>query len=129
MSRLLLGSRDVALLARLNSRPIEIGELPPENMARLSSLGFAQKVLGCFEITRAGQLAYRRYQFLKIPRKRFSRVTRSNPMVLQEANLRVSAARPGIRDLHRRVPKWLRKIYSDVSGKGDSGQAAAEQVK
>ena len=73
MSRIKLRSKDISLLERLYSAPLEIGNLPAESVARLSALGLVMKVLGCCEITLKGQLTYHRQHFLKASRRRIAR--------------------------------------------------------
>ena len=64
MSRIKLRSKDISMLERLNSVPLEIGDLDVDSVARLSALGLVIKVLGCCEITRRGQLTLHRQHFL-----------------------------------------------------------------
>ena len=70
MSRIKLRSKDISMLERLNSVPLEIGDLDVDSVARLSALGLVIKVLGCCEITRRGQLTLHRQHFLKASRRR-----------------------------------------------------------
>ena len=65
MTREELASGDIALLERLNHGPCEVGDVPIDELERLTALGLAKRVLGCCEITRAGQLTYHRHQFAK----------------------------------------------------------------
>lgn len=130
MSRIKLRSGDIALLGRLNFVPLEIGDLPVDSVARLTALGLVSKVLGCCEITRKGQLTLHRQHFLKASRRRIARVTRRNPMFLQEAGLSASLSRTRLtehlnmrRRLDARVrqatklPKWLARLASQTAGR------------
>ena len=65
MTREELASGDIALLERLSNGPCEVGDVPIDELERLTALGLAKRVLGCCEITRAGQLTYCRHQFAK----------------------------------------------------------------
>lgn len=130
MSRIKLCSGDIALLERLNLVPLEIGDLPGDTVARLTALGLVRKVLGCCEITRKGQLTLHRRYFLKASRRRIARVTRRNPMFLQEASLSSSLSRTRLsenlnmrRRLDARVrqgawlPIWLARLASVTAGR------------
>lgn len=130
MSRIKLRSGDISLLERLNSIPLEIGDLPHESVERLTALGLVRKVLGCCEITRQGQLTLHRQHFLKASRRRIARVTRRNPMFLQEASLSASSARTRLSEhlnIRRkidalirqvtRLPNWLLRLASRSVGR------------
>ena len=79
MSRNQLQDGEIALLGKLNRQPLELGDLPVEAVARLTQLGLARKVLGYCEITRAGQLTYKRDHFRK---HAAGRATRKKPLSL-----------------------------------------------
>lgn len=130
MSRIKLRSGDVALLERLNSMPLEIGNLPNDAIERLMALGLVTKVLGCCEITHHGQLTLHRQQFLKASRRRIARVTQRNPMFLQEAAIGSSLSRPQSSEhltLRRRLdapfrqamrlPQWLTRLATETAGR------------
>lgn len=131
MSRLQLRSGDIALLGRLNRAPLEIGHIPAETLTRLTALGLVKKVLGCCEITRAGQLSYQRHQFQKVSGGRVARVTRRHPLFLHEARFRGPASRARLMDCIRQrqasdtpwfVPGWLARLTSGrpgVAGKAE----------
>jgi len=80
-----LARRDIALLGRLMQGPRELGGLPYDGIERLTALGLATRVLGCCEITRAGQLNYHRHQYLRGAGGRSVRVAQKSPTFLQEA--------------------------------------------
>jgi hypothetical protein len=126
VSRVQLRGGDVSILRRLKDAPLEIGEVPVESLARLMSLGLVRKVLGCCEITCAGQLSFHRHQFLKASSRRVARVTRSNPLFLQEARFGAPASRTRLleflkmrRMLDRRIisrsrlPRWMARLASE----------------
>lgn len=130
MSRIKLRSGDIALLERLNLVPLEIGGLPVDSVGRLAALGLISKVLGCCEITRKGQLTLHRQHFLKASSRRIARVTRRNPVFLQEASLSTSLSRTRLSEhlnMRRRVdarvrqatklPKWLARLASETAGR------------
>ena len=98
MSRRELESGEFALLGRLNRSPLELGDLPASSVARLAALGLARKVLGFCEITRAGQLEWQRGQFRKVSRRWVARVTRHDPLFLQETRLHGPAGTSQLRD-------------------------------
>lgn len=138
MSRIQLRSGDIALLGRLNRTPLEIGLIPAETVTRLTALGLAKKVLGCLEITRAGQLSYQRNQFLKASRGRIARVTRRHPMFLHEARFHGPVSRSSLMDFIRQrraaesrtsygwfVPKWLTRLASRKPGDADEAKQVA----
>lgn len=127
MSRNELNGGEIALLGRLNRRPLELGDLPQDAVARLLALGLARKVLGFCEITRTGQLAVHRNRFRKASHRRMAHVTRRNPLYLQETKYLLPGAAVGFSDsLNRRyrvekgkravgLPrKWLARL---VAGK------------
>jgi hypothetical protein len=124
-----LRSKDISLLERLNSVPLEIGDLPADSVARLSALGLVMKVLGCCEITRKGQLTLHRQHFLKASRRRVARVTRRNPLFLSEERFGSSTSRDRLTehlnmrrtsDAHARqavkLPRWLVRLASGTVG-------------
>lgn len=130
MSRIKLRSGDIALLKRLNFVPLQLGDLPVDSVARLTALGLASKVLGCCEITRRGQLTLHRQHFLKVSSRRIARVTRRNPMFLQEASLSSSLSRTRLSEhlnMRRRLdarirqatklPRWLLRLASETAGR------------
>lgn len=125
MSRLHLRRGDIALLGRLNRAPLEIGHIPAETLTRLTALGLVKTVLGCCEITRAGQLTYQRHQFQKVSGGRVARVTRRHPLFLHETRFRGPANRTTLMDCIRRrrtsdapwfVPGWLVRLTSGRRG-------------
>ena len=129
MSRTKLRSKDISLLERLNSVPLEIGDLPTDSVARLSALGLVMKVLGCCEITRKGQLTLHRQHFLKASRRRVARVTRRNPLFLSEERFGSFTSRDRLTehlnmrrtsDAHARqavkLPRWLVRLASGTVG-------------
>jgi hypothetical protein len=130
VSRIKLRSGDIALLERLNFVPLEIGDLPVDSVARLTALGLVSKELGCCEITRKGQLTLHRQHFLKASSRRIARVTRRNPVFLQEESLSTSLSRTRLSEhlnMRRRVdarvrqatklPKWLMRLASETAGR------------
>ena len=130
MSRIKLRSRDISLLERLNLVPLEIGDLPADAVARLTTLGLVRKVLGCCEITRKGQLTLHRQHFLKASSRRVARVTRRNPLFLSEERFGSPASRTRLsehlkkrRTLDSRVrqaarlPRWLARLASETAGR------------
>jgi hypothetical protein len=130
VSRIELRRGDIALLERLNQAPLEIGELSSDSVARLMASGLVTKVLGCCEITRKGQLTVHRQHFLKASRRRIARVTRRNPMFLQEAILSSSLSRTRLTEhlnIRRRfdagfrqatkMPRWLARLASEIAGR------------
>lgn len=141
MSRIKLLSKDISLLERLNSAPLEIGNLPAESVARLSALGLVMKVLGCCEITRKGQLILHRQHFLKASRRRVARVTRRNPLFLSEERFSASASRDRLSehlnkrrtsDAHARqatkLPRWLARLASETVGRFRADDEASSKV-
>ena len=141
MSRIKLRSKDISLLGRLNSVPLEIGNLPAESVARLSALGLVMKVLGCCEITRKGQLTVHRQHFLKASRRRVARVTRRNPLFLSEERFGSSASRDRLSehlnkrrtsDAHTRqatkLPRWLARLASETVGRFRAVDEASSKV-
>ena len=129
MTRTKLRKRDLACLGRLRNGPLEIGAIPGETVERLTARGLVVQVLGSCEITPTGQLTCHRQQFLRAPRSGVARVTRNNPLYLQEArhgaNLRSSRLR-GILAVRRRLdahirqatelPHWLMQLASETAG-------------
>lgn len=79
MTREKLASGDIALLERLSYGPCEVGDVPVDELERLTALGLAKRVLGCCEITRAGQLTFHRHQYTRRLHGRAARVTGSDP--------------------------------------------------
>lgn len=125
MSRIKLRKEDLACLGRLNTGPLEIGDIPEETVARLTARGLIVQVLGCCEITPAGQLIYHRQYFLRTPRSRVAHVTRSNPLFLQEMHHGTHPRRSRLRRmlsfpprldtrirLASELPQWLIKFVS-----------------
>lgn len=137
MSRMQLRNGDIAVLGRLNLSPLEIGDLPVDSVARLSALGLLKKVLGCCEITRAGQLAYQRHQFVRASGGRIARVTRRHPVFLHEARFGEPASRNRLTDLLKRrresdprimnasiMPRWLVRLAAGTAfGPRRTGEA------
>ena len=141
MSRIKLRSKDISLLERLNSMPLEIGDLPVDSVARLSALGLVTKVLGCCEITRKGQLTLHRQHFLKASRRRVARVTRRNPLFLSEERFGSSASRDRLSEhLNMRktsdararqatkLPRWLVRLVSETVGRFRAVDEASSKV-
>lgn len=79
MSRSQLHDGEIALLGKLNRESLELGDLPHDMVERLTRLGLARKVLGYCEITRAGQLTYRRDHYRK---RSLGRIAPRNPLSL-----------------------------------------------
>ena len=84
MTREKLASGDIALLERLSYGPCEVGDVPVDELERLTALGLAKRVLGCCEITRAGQLTFHRHQYTRRLHGRTFRVTGSDPALREQ---------------------------------------------
>lgn len=107
MSRSQLHDGEMAVLARLNRQPVELGDLPCSAVARLTELGLARKVLGSCEITRAGQLTYQRYQYRN---GSMSRMARRSPFSL----LRRRTFDTQMRDVSF-ARKWMTRLSGAAS--------------
>lgn len=121
--------------------PLEIGDLPLESVERLTALGLVGKVLGCCEITRQGQLTLHRQHFLKASSRRIARVTRRNPIFLQEMSLSASLSRTRLtehlnmrRKFDARIkqatkfPNWLVRLVSQISGRFKTDEDAPSDM-
>ncbi len=120
-----LVKRDFTVLWQLGKGPREIGGLPFDSIKRLTALGLARRVLGSYEITRAGQLTYHRHHFSTASGRRIAHVTRRNPVFLHEARFRMPLSRSQLAEfLNARrkddgrfaqaalLPGWLSRILS-----------------
>ena len=125
----MLRNSDIALLARLNRGPLELGDIPIASLNKLTALGLARKVLGSCNITSAGQLSFRRHSFTNASRQRFAHVTPRHPVFLHEARLRTPISRARLAEfltLRRafdarvsraaRLAKWLARLASETAG-------------
>jgi hypothetical protein len=94
----------------------------------LMARGLVVQVLGSCEITSSGQLTYHRQQFLRAPRTRVARVSRDNPLFLQEMRFGVQhhgSRLSGVAALRRRLdarirqaiglPHWLMRLASETA--------------
>lgn len=128
MSRIKLRNGDIALLGRLNLGPVELGDIQAGSVERLEARGLARKVLGSCKITRAGQLTFHRHSYSKVSRRKVARVSRRQPLFLQEERLRGPFDRGRILEhlkLRRSLdsnlkrttlfPQWLKNFASETA--------------